>query len=69
MEEFRPLIVDSAVMSAINTRMVEIEGFRGLRSGIAMKDTARKALIRAYELRLDQMITHPVFDYRAPGGQ
>jgi len=21
-------------------------------------------LIRAYELRLDQMITHPVFDYR-----
>ena len=29
-----------------------------------MKDTARKALIRAYEMRLDQMVTHPVFDYR-----
>jgi CRISPR/Cas system-associated endonuclease Cas1 len=29
-----------------------------------MKDGARKALIRAYELRLDQMITHPIFDYR-----
>lgn len=64
MEEFRPLIVDSAVMTAINTRMVESKDFVVSAAGCAMKDTARKALIRAYELRLDQMITHPVFDYR-----
>jgi CRISP-associated protein Cas1 len=64
MEEFRPLIVDSAVLSAINTGMVSPDDFVTSPAGCAMKDTARKALIRAYELRLDQMITHPVFDYR-----
>ena len=64
MEEFRPLIVDSAVISAVNTRMVEAKDFVVCAAGCAMKDTARKALIRAYELRLDQMITHPFFDYR-----
>jgi CRISPR/Cas system-associated endonuclease Cas1 len=29
-----------------------------------MLPAARKALIRAYEARLDQLITHPVFDYK-----
>ena len=29
-----------------------------------MKDSARKAFIRAYEQRLDQLITHPIFSYR-----
>lgn len=64
MEEFRPLIADSAVLSAINTGMVAPSDFITGPAGCAMNDTARKALIRAYELRLDQMITHPVFDYR-----
>ena len=64
MEEFRPLIVDSAVLSAVNTGMVAPGDFVTGAGGCAMKDTARKALIRAYEMRLDQMVTHPVFDYR-----
>ncbi len=64
MEEFRPLVVDSAVLSAVNTCMVTAADFVTTAAGCAMKDCARKALIRAYELRLDQMITHPVFDYR-----
>ncbi|MGI6496949.1 MAG: CRISPR-associated endonuclease Cas1 [Kiritimatiellia bacterium] len=64
MEEFRPLVADSAVLSAINTGMVAPPDFITGPAGCAMNDTARKALIRAYELRLDQMITHPVFDYR-----
>lgn len=64
MEEFRPLIVDSAVLSAINTGMVNAPDFEIAHSGCAMKPRARKALIQAYETRLDQLITHPVFDYR-----
>ena len=64
MEEFRPLVVDSAVLSAINNGMVAPGDFVTTPAGCAMKDSARKALIRAYEMRLDQMITHPVFDYR-----
>lgn len=64
MEEFRPLIVDSAALSAVNTGMVKAADFVVSSAGCAMKDTARKAFIRAYEMRLDQMITHPVFAYR-----
>ena len=29
-----------------------------------LRAAGRKAFIRAYETRLDQLITHPVFDYR-----
>lgn len=64
MEEFRPLIVDSAVLSAINQKMVTPGDFVLSNAGCAMKDSARKAFIRAYEQRLDQLITHPIFSYR-----
>ena len=29
-----------------------------------LTDGGRKGFIRAYETRLDQLVTHPVFDYR-----
>ena len=64
MEEFRPLVVDSAVLSAVNTGMVAPREFVTGAGGCAMKPAARKAFLRAYEARLDQLITHPVFDYR-----
>lgn len=64
MEEFRPLIVDSAVLTAINTGMVTATDFLQSSAGCVMKDGGRKAFIRAYEARLDQLATHPVFDYR-----
>ncbi len=64
MEEFRPLIVDSAVLSTVNNGMVEENDFLCSSAGCAMKDSARKAFLRAYEMRLDQMVTHPLFGYR-----
>jgi CRISPR-associated endonuclease Cas1/CRISPR-associated protein Cas4 len=64
MEEFRPLVVDSAVLSAVNTGMVGANGFVTGVSGCLMKPPARKALIQAYEQRMDQLVTHPIFDYR-----
>jgi CRISPR-associated protein Cas1 len=64
MEEFRPLIVDSAVVTAVNTGMVRSRDFTRSAAGCAMDAPARKAFIRAYEARLDQLVTHPVFDYR-----
>jgi CRISPR-associated protein Cas1 len=64
MEEFRPLVVDSAVITAINTGMVTAGDFTRSAAGCLLTDTGRKGLIRAYEARLDQMVTHPVFDYR-----
>ncbi|MDQ2844285.1 MAG: CRISPR-associated endonuclease Cas1 [Acidobacteriota bacterium] len=64
MEPFRALIVDSAVISAINTKMVTPRDF--VRSGDAVSLTAegRKGFYRAYELRMDAMVTHPLFGYR-----
>jgi CRISPR-associated protein Cas1 len=64
MEPFRPAVVDSAVITAVNTGMVRAKDFTCAAAGCVMKDTARKAMIRAYEARLDQLITHPQFDYR-----
>jgi len=64
MEEFRTPVVDSAVVTAINTGMVRDGDFETTKAGCAMRPVARKAFIRAYEGRLDQLVTHPVFDYR-----
>ena len=64
MEPFRPLIADSVVLTAINTGMVTPGDF--IRSGpsVALKATGRKSFFRAFELRMDTLVTHPMFDYR-----
>ena len=64
MEPFRPVVADSAVMTAVNTGMVRQAHFVRAANGCAMADAGRKGLLRAYEARLDQLVTHPAFDYR-----
>ena len=64
MEEFRPLIADSAVLSAINTGMVMAKDFKTSQAACVMGEDGRKALIRAFEARMDLLVTHPVFGYR-----
>ena len=64
MEPLRPLVVDSAVLTAVNTAMVSGGDFVTAASGCVLKPGGRKAFIRAYEARLDQLVTHPLFDYR-----
>jgi len=64
MEPFRPLIADSAVLSAINTRMVTTRDFVQAGNGVALKPEGRKAFFRAYEQRMDTLVTHPIFGYR-----
>jgi CRISP-associated protein Cas1 len=64
MEPFRPLIADSAVLSAVNTRMVTDRDFVRAGSSIALTPRGRKGFFRAYELRMDSLVTHPLFEYR-----
>jgi CRISPR-associated protein Cas1 len=64
MEPFRPLIADSAVLSAINTRMVGPGDFIRAGQSVALTANGRKAFFRAYEQRMDTLVTHPVFGYR-----
>ena len=64
MEPFRPLIADSAVLSAINMRMVTSNHFIQTGPAVSLSQDGRKAFFRAYELRMDTLVTHPLFDYR-----
>jgi CRISP-associated protein Cas1 len=64
MEEFRPLIVDSAVISAVNTGMVSRTSFERSAAGCVLTANGRKDFLRAYEGRMEQLITHPLFGYR-----
>lgn len=64
MEPFRPLIADSAVLSAINTRMITPRDFIAVGPAVALKPEGRKAFFRAYEARMDTLATHPLFGYR-----
>lgn len=64
MEPFRPLIADSAVLAAINTRMVTPGDFVRAGDSVALTPQGRKALFRAYEQRMDTLVTHPLFGYR-----
>ena len=64
MEPFRPLIADSAVLAAMNTRMVVPKDFVQAGPAVSLSANGRKALFRAYELRMDSLVTHPLFEYR-----
>src|ERR1051326_4070911 len=64
MEEFRPLIAESTVLSCINNRVVTDKDF--VRAGQAVNLTApgRKRFFQTYEQRMSSLITHPLFDYK-----
>ena len=64
MEPFRPLIADSAVLTAVNTGMVTERDFVRVGGSVALSTAGRKGFFRAYELRMDTLVTHPLFDYR-----
>ena len=64
MEPFRPILADSTVIQAINNGEVKPDGFVVAGPAVNLKPHARRAFIAAYERRLDQEVTHPVFGYR-----
>lgn len=64
MEPFRALIADSAVLTAVNTRMVSAADFVRAGGAVALTTDGRKKFYRAYELRMDTLVTHPIFEYR-----
>lgn len=64
MEPYRPVIVDSTVLRLINEGIVQQNQFVKNKAGVFMSPLVKKKLIRMYEHRLDEMITHPTFGYR-----
>ena len=64
MEEFRPLVVDSVVLSAVNTASVKLSDFIRRGGAVTLTASGRGKFVRAYERRMDEEITHPIFGYR-----
>jgi CRISPR-associated protein Cas1 len=64
MEEYRPLIADSLVLTVVNTGELRAEHFVRVPGAVALSAAGRRKFIEAYERRMSQEITHPIFGYR-----
>ncbi len=63
-EEFRPLIGDSTVLTAINNGELSQSSFVLRADGCALTTTGRRAFVSTYERRMEQLIQHPLFGYK-----
>lgn len=60
MEELRPILADRFVLSLINKREVNKNGFSIQENGaVTMDDATRKNVLRAWQTRKQEIITHP----------
>jgi len=63
MEEFRPLIVDSAVLGLVARGEVDTGDFVRCGDAVSLSTAGKRKLLSAYERRMDTLIQHPVFGY------
>lgn len=64
-EEFRPLVADSTVITAINNGEVNERDFVRRAEAVALTDRGRRSFVRVYERRMATELRHPLFGYRA----
>ncbi len=64
MEEFRPIIVDSVVLTLLNNRMLTPNDFHVELGAYRLKKEPSKLFLNRFEERLNEEITHPVFGYK-----
>ena len=64
MEPFRPIVADSCVIQAVNNGEVKPGDFVFNGPACALKPGGRKAFMAAFERRMEQETTHPLFGYR-----
>ena len=62
-EEFRPLIADSAALTLFNNAELKEKDFIRRAGAVSLTQDGRKAVIGAFERRMDTLITHPLFQY------
>lgn len=65
MEPFRPLVADSVVLMAINNGEIGASDFVRAGGAVNLNEAGRRAFIAAFERRMSQEITHPIFGYAA----
>lgn len=64
MEEFRPLVADSVVLTAINNGEIRSTDWIQRMGAVSLTAEGRRRFIKTYERRMGQEITHPVFGYQ-----
>ncbi len=64
MEEFRPIIVDSVVLTLLNRRILTQDDFVEELGAYRLKQEKRKIFFAQFEERLNEEIIHPLFGYR-----
>ncbi|MGH7074845.1 MAG: CRISPR-associated endonuclease Cas4g/Cas1g, partial [Stellaceae bacterium] len=64
MEPFRAIIADSVVLSVVNTGEVGVSDFIVAVTGTGLTQAGRRRFVAAFERRLSQETTHPVFGYQ-----
>ncbi|ELS04224.1 CRISPR-associated endonuclease Cas1 [Xenococcus sp. PCC 7305] len=64
MEEFRPLVADSLVISIINNREIKQEEFTESLGAYRLSEVGRKKFLQAFERKMNDEFKHPVFGYR-----
>ena len=69
MEEFRSVLADRLVLTLINRRQVQREGFDEQEGGgILLKESTRKTVIAAWQTRKQEEIEHPFLEEKLPLG-
>ena len=64
MEEMRPLVAESTVLSCINNRVITEKDFVRAGQAVNLSAPGRKRFFQMYEQRMSSLITHPMFDYK-----
>ena len=62
-EEFRPIVADSVALTLFNNSELKSADFIRRSGAVSLTQQGRKAVVRAFERRLDSLITHPLFGY------
>lgn len=69
MEEFRPLLVDRFVVTAVNNRIVSEKSFERREGGeVRLSDAGRKALFEFWQKRKREEVLHPFLQEKVPRG-
>ena len=69
MEELRSLFVDRLVLTLINNRIIQPEHFEKKENGaVWLSDTGRKVVLKEWQDRKREQITHPFLKEKLPWG-
>lgn len=63
MEEFRPIVGDSVVLGLINNGEVTAKDFISRGGAWSLTPEGKRSFLMAYDRRMDQLVTHPLFGY------